>query len=598
VTLNLVLATKEAIHLASDFRLSTQDKAGGRIVLSDHSPKLVAIVEDNFQAVVTYCGVGSFAPSDSYVDTYMYIKEWITQSYRPDLIFAQLLELIKQGATVWMEEIRRLHKSNHMHSFIVAGFEETRPMLGLVSNFETFEQQHAVDVFNVHRHTVIGNEFFIFGARTSVRRDDRRRLLSLAGMSVGSSQVRTSLAEVIAHAHEAPQSEGSVSRSCYAYTLNSNGYGQGMLYGDVDGEMTPVTLLKGRDLSGSLSLRAAPGKHLQIGSSAFAVGQQTADAASCELEVAYGSGSSAIKLIALACTDAFPSYANAINNHGLMVGECKLASGRALPCLWRDNEEGELLHVDSAFNWWPHDVNDHEQIVGTLCTPDGTHPFFWDREKGIIDLGTLGGVNAHAQAINNMACVIGPSWTIPGRSAGDKLERAFIWSLEQGMRDLGTSPSLSSRARDINDHNIVVGNTRIGFGGTAFVWTEDGGAKDLATLGGSWSQAASVNQFDCVVGTSADQDGHRKAFSWTEKDGLHVLPLAGEVVCINDKGQILFNKQTRAGGRAFVWIPDRGCVELPAFRGHDMRAHDMNNNGVIVGRAMKDNHSHAVVWNL
>ena len=103
----------------------------------------------------------------------------------------------------------------------------------------------------------------------------------------------------------------------------------------------------------------------------------------------------------------------------------------------------------------PTAINSAGQVAGNLYpVVNGTgtvyHPFLYSDGK-LIDLGTLGGKSAGAQAINSQGVVVGWSYT-----AGAN-EHAFLYS-NGTMQDLGTLPGgWSSSAMSINNLGQVVG---------------------------------------------------------------------------------------------------------------------------------------------
>lgn len=122
------------------------------------------------------------------------------------------------------------------------------------------------------------------------------------------------------------------------------------------------------------------------------------------------------------------------------------------------------------------DINNRDEVVGSARTPDGSvHAFLWTLgpdKKGLIqDLGTLGGANSYATAINEAGQVIGYSETgelYEEEGVVVSVRHAFVW--DNGMMyDLGTHndfydypfvPSFPfSEAAAINASGDVAGNS-------------------------------------------------------------------------------------------------------------------------------------------
>jgi probable HAF family extracellular repeat protein len=178
----------------------------------------------------------------------------------------------------------------------------------------------------------------------------------------------------------------------------------------------------------------------------------------------------------------------------------------------------------------------------------------------MVDLGTFGGSESLAQAVNNAGEVVGGSGTT------DHFEHAFLWTRTGGMVDLGALSDGSSEAWGVNDPGQVVGLSIMASGGAhAFMWTKQHGMVDLGTLeGGDYVYPASapraVSPTGQVVGVAYNADQTLElGYSWTEKMGI---------------------------------------VELPtgAFTSSYVEAFDMNARGEIVGVIYIDGELHGVVW--
>jgi len=168
----------------------------------------------------------------------------------------------------------------------------------------------------------------------------------------------------------------------------------------------------------------------------------------------------------------------------------------------------------------------------------------------IIDLGTLGGANSQALAVNNHGQVVGTSDVRPGSEDS----HAFLWA-DGRMRDLGTFGGPISAALDINDHGQVVGAAdTASFVGHAFLWAH-GRMRDLGTLGGTFSVATGINDQGVVSGYSATPSGATHAFLW--RDGhMNDLGLGDSSTAndLNNHGQIVGGYPSPLGGfHAYRW---------------------------------------------
>ena len=170
--------------------------------------------------------------------------------------------------------------------------------------------------------------------------------------------------------------------------------------------------------------------------------------------------------------------ATAINDAGQAVGIsglCYDAVGAATAehmVLWEHGIPTQIPALGG--NDWntPTDINDHGQVTGFADLPGDSptspnfHAFFWSRETGTIDLGTLSGdVYSEGLGINSAGQVVGESC-----SAGFAVCRAFLW--EHGkMTDLNTLVEPGSSlylnfANDINDFGQISGGATDSTNGT------------------------------------------------------------------------------------------------------------------------------------
>jgi len=163
-------------------------------------------------------------------------------------------------------------------------------------------------------------------------------------------------------------------------------------------------------------------------------------------------------------------------------------------------------------------INDRGQVAGysyTNGTPNSYNgqnclrnvptqdPFFWEKGKGMTDLGTLGGTCGGPSALNKLGQVGGTS-----NLKGNIFYHAFFWEKGKKMQDLGTFGGNYGWAYGINDAGEVVGGATLKGDQVnhAFLWKKGmKKVRDLGILkGDQCDQATSINSKRQVVGGSGE----------------------------------------------------------------------------------------------
>lgn len=232
--------------------------------------------------------------------------------------------------------------------------------------------------------------------------------------------------------------------------------------------------------------------------------------------------------------------------------------------------------------------------------------YWWGSQK--IDMGTLGGPDSNAYAINQLGQAIGWSYaSYDANEFGHPDVRPFVWSArDRRMQDLGSLGGSCGAATAINNRGQVIGGSNLAGDSTmhAFVWTARDGMRDIGTLpGGTYSHAGFINDAGEVAGFSTaarDAQGKltRRAFYW--KDGMMrnlgtIDNFPSDANGINSRGQVVGETFDLANGNEAVrgWVADRGgtAVDLNTLIPPDsgyfiLSAMDINDLGEIAARAI------------
>jgi probable HAF family extracellular repeat protein len=284
----------------------------------------------------------------------------------------------------------------------------------------------------------------------------------------------------------------------------------------------------------------------------------------------------------------YSSTAYWVNEKGLITGESEngfidpiTGLPRQVAVLWEKNGEiVDLGTLGGSFSY-PNFMNNRGEVVGIAqnTVPDPysflgvgteTHGFIW-RNGYMEDLGTLGGPDSWAAAVNESGQVAGWAFTnsTPNLVTNIPTQDPFLWQ-DGRMIDLGTLGGTEGVTGSfggvgggaINRRGQVVGTSNLAGDLThhAFLWNE-GALTDLGTLGGSNAEAYWINDAGEIVGR-ADVPGpnqYHHGFLW--KSGVMTdLGVANRWPCstaidINAKGQIIVDTGICGvgGGPGSLW---------------------------------------------
>jgi len=246
--------------------------------------------------------------------------------------------------------------------------------------------------------------------------------------------------------------------------------------------------------------------------------------------------------------------------------------------------------ADPTNNSTIHFTATFSEPVADFTSSDVTLQFL---KYSVTDLGTLGGQESEAFAINNAGQVVGTS--VPTSSS--LTIHAFLYSGGR-MIDLGAlnSSFYNSYAFGINEKGQVVGYAdfppALNDNPTDAYLYNGSGIIDLGTTGGSWGEAYGINDSGQIVGANshspADLSGEQSfyAFLYNGTSFSDLGNLGGSSTtarAINNSGQIVgYSSLADNSTRAFLYNGST-MVTLGTLGGSASAAYAINDKGDIVG---------------
>ncbi|HXQ71604.1 MAG TPA: DUF3466 family protein [Pyrinomonadaceae bacterium] len=270
------------------------------------------------------------------------------------------------------------------------------------------------------------------------------------------------------------------------------------------------------------------------------------------------------------------SYAYVITNSGILLGDAKTPDGTLRPFVGTPNSSlfdfGDEPHSFTS----ARGANNVGYVVGFRLITDEhgqlhKRAYLYTTNR-TIDLGTFGGKQSDAIAINDAGDVAGHLYT----KYHDGEKRAVLYRAGK-MVEIGTFGGNVSIAEAINALGQVAGYADLPGGDQRAFLFAHGKMKNLGTLpGGTQSFAYGLDDRGRVVGASDAKDSPLHAFIYSDgvmQDLNKLIPadsgwLLTEAKGINESGQIVGYGFLEGERRAFLLTPvkTKGVLKTIAAR--------------------------------
>jgi len=310
------------------------------------------------------------------------------------------------------------------------------------------------------------------------------------------------------------------------------------------------------------------------------------------------------------------SSANAINNADQVAGYSTTTGNAAQATVWNGATATDLSTLTAigigtlgGRTSGATAINNTGQVVGYSATTGGaTHATLWSGGT-TTDLGTLGGHYSAASSINNNNQVAGSSYTTVTDAYNNQVYHATLWTAGTAatITDLGTLGGNNSNAFAINKAGQVAGfsDTTVGSPDQHATLWSGGNITDLGTLGGHYSAATGINNAGQVAGystTAGDAAQYATLWNVNGKTITSLDTLGGQAFAsaINNAGQVAGWSYTTGNpydSHATLWnVNGTAATDLNSLLSSKAinagwlltSANGINDNGWIVGDAINN----------
>ena len=260
-----------------------------------------------------------------------------------------------------------------------------------------------------------------------------------------------------------------------------------------------------------------------------------------------------------------------INNAGQVTGYSTDTNGAAHGFVSSGGALTDIGGFGAGANVFPQHINSAGKAAGFCSVTNDDRPFLFSPPNIFSNLGTIATAalpaTAAAYGLNDFGVVVGIG------TGSNNFNRACRSTTNGALEELGTLGGDESWAYAINNSNQICGSASFVTGDShAFIFSDASGMSDLLTLGGYTATAFALDNAGNAVGSAEIVNRTLHATHWPSggapRDLNDFIPInSGWVLTeargVNDAGQIVGNGLLNGQPRAFLLTPNSGADTNP-----------------------------------
>jgi hypothetical protein len=269
VTLNITPVARWLMAQSSDFRTTSADTKGKRIVESRTAQKQFVLHYPKWSGLLCYTGVATAKGPGFSHDTAVWLERLLEHSPTQRRSPEDVVGLVISEGSTWL---RRVPAEDRCTTFTMIAYDEKSiPRVWVISNFERPGQPRkwvGEDDLFLTSFRVRHPKIIVTGWAPAVLTDQEESLLDILAFMPDQDKLSDAVAMINRDAAErakrSDDDEEEVSKECVVATLSPDGSGQILVYGDLPDEFVPCVILGGKslDLAAPLKQQGSTGRML------------------------------------------------------------------------------------------------------------------------------------------------------------------------------------------------------------------------------------------------------------------------------------------------------------------------------------------------